>query len=272
MLPVVVKRRSYKAESPSSKLRRTSRGIPIGNHKAQWRRKRVRRCDTMLPWGSTQMSGSTKSRKQRVRWNDGKHRVCEPLHDQMMWYLSTPRSPEYILPVALSISVTLVAQPISVIPVSPYTCNHWVLYQADCRWWRETDCPGAPWKPLLLPNMLLHARSRDLLSCSRKAPGGMWQLACGSLTKSWRQSISQSELYLQCGHRDMISRCLTARVLTITPFDSAGKVDTWLLGRADLWLRFSSRICCPLPIDCGRMYTHFVWGWWWRWRWWLRWW
>jgi len=42
-------------------------------------------------------------------------------------------------------------------------------------------------------------------------------------------------------------------VLTIAALDSAGKVDNWFLGRADLRLRFSRRICCLLPIDCGRM-------------------
>jgi len=42
-------------------------------------------------------------------------------------------------------------------------------------------------------------------------------------------------------------------VLTIAPLDSAGKVDNWILGRADLRLRFFCGICCPLPIDFGRM-------------------
>ena len=49
-------------------------------------------------------------------------------------------------------------------------------------------------------------------------------------------------------------------VLTIAALDSAGKVDNWILGRADLRLGFSSRICCPLPIDCGRMCAHSVRG------------
>jgi hypothetical protein len=40
-------------------------------------------------------------------------------------------------------------------------------------------------------------------------------------------------------------------VLTIAALDSAGKVDNWILGRADLRLRFSSGISCPLPTDCG---------------------
>jgi len=39
-------------------------------------------------------------------------------------------------------------------------------------------------------------------------------------------------------------------VLTIVASDSAGKVDNWIVGRADLRLRFSSGICCPLPINC----------------------
>jgi hypothetical protein len=44
-------------------------------------------------------------------------------------------------------------------------------------------------------------------------------------------------------------------VLTIAAFDSAGMVDNWILGRADLRLRFSSGIYCSLHADCGRMYV-----------------
>jgi hypothetical protein len=33
-------------------------------------------------------------------------------------------------------------------------------------------------------------------------------------------------------------------VLTIATSDSAGKVDNWISGRADLQLSFLSRICC----------------------------
>jgi hypothetical protein len=40
-------------------------------------------------------------------------------------------------------------------------------------------------------------------------------------------------------------------VLTIVALDSAGMVDNSNLGRADLRLRLSSRICCLLPIQCG---------------------
>ena len=40
-------------------------------------------------------------------------------------------------------------------------------------------------------------------------------------------------------------------VLTIADLDSAGKGDIWILGRADLGLRFSRGIFCPLPIDYG---------------------
>jgi hypothetical protein len=38
-------------------------------------------------------------------------------------------------------------------------------------------------------------------------------------------------------------------VLTIAVCHSAGKVDNWNLGRADFQLRFSSKICFPLPTD-----------------------
>ena len=45
-------------------------------------------------------------------------------------------------------------------------------------------------------------------------------------------------------------------VLTIAALDSVGMVDNWILGRADLRLRFSSGIYCSLPTDCGRMCAH----------------
>jgi len=84
--------------------------------KLEERRKKVRRYDTTLPWGSTQLHGSTKSQKERVRPKVGKDRVYIFVvwQDEMKMRccLSTPGSPEYILRVAHSTSFT---------PVSPYT-------------------------------------------------------------------------------------------------------------------------------------------------------
>jgi hypothetical protein len=45
-------------------------------------------------------------------------------------------------------------------------------------------------------------------------------------------------------------------VLTIAALDFVGMVDIWILGRADLQLRFSSRICGLLRMDCGCMCVH----------------
>jgi len=42
-------------------------------------------------------------------------------------------------------------------------------------------------------------------------------------------------------------------VLTIGDLDSVGMVYNWILGIADLWLRYSSRICCLLPTNSGRL-------------------
>jgi hypothetical protein len=42
-------------------------------------------------------------------------------------------------------------------------------------------------------------------------------------------------------------------VLTIAVSDSAGKVDNWLSGRADLSLSFLRTICSQFPIDFGLM-------------------
>jgi len=84
--------------------------------KLEERRKKVRRYDTTWPWGSTQLHGSTKSRKERVRPKVGKDRLCIFVEWQdemkMRCCLSTPGSPEDILRVAHSTSIT---------HVSPYT-------------------------------------------------------------------------------------------------------------------------------------------------------
>jgi hypothetical protein len=45
-------------------------------------------------------------------------------------------------------------------------------------------------------------------------------------------------------------------VLTIATLDTAGKVDNWILGGADLRLSFLSGICSQFPVDFGRMRTH----------------
>jgi hypothetical protein len=47
-------------------------------------------------------------------------------------------------------------------------------------------------------------------------------------------------------------------VLTIAVSDSAGIVDNWVSGRADLQLSFLSGICTQVPVDFGRMCAHSV--------------
>jgi len=103
------------------------------------RRKKVRRYDTTRPGGSMQLHGSTKSRKQRVRPEVRKDRVCIFVvwQDEMKMRccLSTPRSPEYILRVAHSTSVT---------HVSPYTHRRSLTIYLEAvieRVWRST------WRP-----------------------------------------------------------------------------------------------------------------------------
>jgi len=69
---------------------------------------------------------------------------------QMGCKLSTLGSSEYILPVTLTISATPVslcapiAQSISIIPVSPYTCHSSIHSQAEWRWLFETYFPAMP--------------------------------------------------------------------------------------------------------------------------------
>ena len=122
----------------------------LGEH-----RKRVRRYDTTRLRGSTQLRGSTRSLR-KSEW-DQKMRKMDSIIRCMIWYemrykmrckLSTPGSPEYILPVTPSISATAVspyapvAQFVSIIPVSSYTRRSSVLCQAEWRWWWETDFPA----------------------------------------------------------------------------------------------------------------------------------
>jgi len=101
--------------------------------------KKVRRYDTTLLWESTQLHGSTKSRKECVRPKVGKDRVCIFVvwQDEMKMRccLSTPGSPEYILRVAHSTCVT---------PISPYTHHRSLTIYLEAvteRVWRCT------WRP-----------------------------------------------------------------------------------------------------------------------------
>jgi len=48
-------------------------------------RRKMRRYDTTGPWGSTQWHGSKKFRKEPVRTNVGKDRVCISLYDKTRW-------------------------------------------------------------------------------------------------------------------------------------------------------------------------------------------
>ena len=60
-------------------------------------------------------------------------------------------------------------------------------------------------------------------------------------------------------------------VLKIAALESAGKVDNWIMGRADLWLSFLSGICGQFLVDFGNMWVQLVRGWlwsWWCWWWW----
>ena len=63
-------------------------------------------------------------------------------------------------------------------------------------------------------------------------------------------------ILLMCAHYNEISQCLIVMVLTIPMLDSAEKVENWILG-----LRFSSKICCLQPPDCGCMCAHSVQRW-----------
>jgi len=118
------------AESSSSTLRRTSRGIPNRIHEKEWfwlddRRTRVRRYDTTRLCGSTQSFNRSEwdQKMQKMEciiccmirrydriWDEIQDAIrCNACSDES---LLAPGSPEYILPVALSISLT---------PESPYT-------------------------------------------------------------------------------------------------------------------------------------------------------
>jgi len=83
-------------------------------------RKCVRRYDTTRPWGSTQVCGSMKCWTEQLGPKVAKDRVCIFIvwEDEinMRWWLSSPGSAKYILPITLSTSVS---------PVSPYTCRYY---------------------------------------------------------------------------------------------------------------------------------------------------
>jgi len=106
--------------------------------KLEERRKIVRRYDTTRPGWSTQLHGSTKSRKEQVRPKVGKDRVCIFIVWQddmkMRCCLSTPESPEYILRVAHSTSVTLVSPSTHRRSITLYleAVIEWVW---RCTWW-----------------------------------------------------------------------------------------------------------------------------------------
>jgi len=118
--------------------------------------KKVRRYDSTWLRGSTQWHGTMKSQKERVRSKDGHDRLHNLLYDKMRYgtrwdeMLSTLRSPQYMLPVALSISITSVpasapvTQFISIIADCTFTRRSAVLCQAEWRRWWETDFPAKP--------------------------------------------------------------------------------------------------------------------------------
>jgi len=93
-------------------------------NKLEGRRKKVRRYDTTRPWRSTQLRGSMKSRKERVRPKVGQDRMCIFIvwQDEMKMrcYQSSPGSPKYIFRLAHFTSIS---------PVSPYThCRSLTIY------------------------------------------------------------------------------------------------------------------------------------------------
>ena len=78
------------AESPSSTVRRTSRGIPTRIHGKErfWLeegRMSVRIYDTTRLWGSTQLRGSSKCRAEHVESKAAKDGVYNSLYDKMIW-------------------------------------------------------------------------------------------------------------------------------------------------------------------------------------------
>jgi len=117
-----------------------------------WRK--VRRWDTTRPWASAQLRGSTKSRKEGVRPKVRKDRVCIFVvwQDEMKMRccLSSPESPEYILQVAHSTSITL---------ESPYTHRRFLKIYLDSAIELVWRCTWKPWSSELRDALGAHDRS-----------------------------------------------------------------------------------------------------------------
>ena len=70
----------------------------------------------------------------------------------------------------------------------------------------------------MLPCMLLRARSRDLLSCGRQAPGGLRQMACGGRCLAgsvWRVACGVWRAacgvwHVACGRRRTVAEIMTS--------------------------------------------------------------
>ena len=153
-------------------------------------RKKVRRYDTTRLWRSTQLCGSTKSRKEWVRPKLGKDRVCIFFvwQDEMKMRccLSTPESPEYILRVAHSTSVT---------PVPPYTHRRSLTIYLEATFelvWRCT------WRPR--SNEL-----RDDLGGRDRSSLEMHLEAVIEWTERWTPRPRSSEFGNTLGGRDQVN-------------------------------------------------------------------
>jgi len=207
------------------------------------RRKKVRRYDTTRPWGSTELRGS-KSRTERVRLKVGKDRVCIFVEWQdemkMRCCLSTPGSPEYILRVAHSTSVT---------PVSPYTQRRSLtIYleaviepvlemhvEAEIEWTER--CTWRPWS--IECGDALGGRDRSSMEMR-------WEAVIERVwTCTWGQDRVNSEMHSE-GVTERVWRC-TCRVWSS---EIGGVLGGGRFGgrRDDSWVSIHSLTC-----NCGNV-------------------
>ena len=158
--------------------------------KLEERRKKMSRYDTTWPWGSVHLRGSTKSRKEWVGPTVRKDRVgiFVVWQDEMKMrcFLSTPGSPEYILHIVHSTSVT---------PGSLYTHRRFLTIYLEAvieLVWRCT------WRPRLSElRDALGGHDWSSLEMHREA-AIEWVWRC-----NWRSGLS--ELRDPLGGRDRLS-------------------------------------------------------------------
>jgi len=126
----------------------------------------------------------------------------------MRWCLSTPGYPEYILPVALSTSVT---------PVSPYTRHRWWMMHLEAVFEWVQRCT---WRPEL-------SELRDALGGQDQVNSEMHLEARFKWTQRWTWRPRLSELRAAQGGRDWVHLEMHLQAIIERDWRSTWKRSIW---------------------------------------------